>query len=132
MTAEAGHNNSQVLNEEALRAALECSWSIETSSRWMSNRPELGQCSVTALVVLELYGGTIEKTYVNGQAHFYNRIGGRRYDFTAAQFDKKPEYLDLTSDREEALADTSWEQLRALMSQVRAIIGPKLRANQSR
>ena len=61
---------------------LRRSWSIETSSRWQPGNPASGQCGVTALVVHDKFGGEILKTDVNGAWHFYNRIDGRRVDFT--------------------------------------------------
>ncbi|MBQ1500256.1 MAG: hypothetical protein IIZ38_18260 [Sphingomonas sp.] len=94
----------------ALQSALERAWSIETSSKWLSDNPARGQCSVTALVVQGMLGGEIVKTEVDGAWHFYNLIDGERYDFSASQFPQAVFYADLPSDRDEAFSDTSYEQ----------------------
>lgn len=93
---------------------LRASWSTETGRKWLPENPARGQCSVTALVVQDLLGGEVLKTGVNGQWHFYNRIGGRRWDMTMGQFDAPIGYDDLPATREEAMADTSPEKYRLL------------------
>lgn len=95
---------------ERLQSALTAAWSIKTSSRWQPDNPALGQCSVTALVVQDLLGGDILKTEIGSAWHFYNRIGGLRLDFSAAQFFSPVVYSDLDARRDEALADTSPQQ----------------------
>ena len=93
---------------------LKSAWSLETSSLWSPDSPARGQCGVTTLVAHDLFKGRILKTLLPAGPHFYNLIGGRRYDFTSIQFGSKIVYQDLASDREEAMADTSPEQYRAL------------------
>ena len=94
---------------------LALAWSAESSSLWSADMPARGQCSVTAIVVQRLHGGEILRTPTPAGPHFYNRIGGRRLDFTAGQFPEPPEYADLPSDAREALADTSPAQVEALL-----------------
>jgi hypothetical protein len=97
-------------------AALLGSWSIETSGNWLPDNPARGQCNVTALLINELFGGDILKTPLPEGDHFYNRIDGERLDLTASQFDAPIDYLDVASNRDEALAGTSlakYEKLRA-------------------
>jgi hypothetical protein len=94
---------------------LSRAWSRETSSTWTEGNPANGQCSVTALVVQDLLGGEILKTRVNGAWHFYNSIGGRRWDLTVSQFDTPIGYDDVPSSRQEALADTSRQKYAALV-----------------
>lgn len=79
---------------------LQC-WSSQTSSLSSKDNPAGGQCDVTAIVINEFFGGEILKTFVERQPHFYNRINGIRYDFTASQFQMIPKYLDLPANREE-------------------------------
>jgi hypothetical protein len=93
---------------------LPTAWSVRTASLWSPDDPARGQCSVTALVIQDLYGGTLLKTRVGHAWHFYNRIDGRRHDLTAGQFAEPIAYDDIGATREEALADTSPEQVRAL------------------
>lgn len=100
----------------ALREALETAWSIDTSTRWTKDVPARGQCGVTALVVNDLFGGDILKTPTPQGLHFYNRIAGQRVDLTAGQFDGPVSYEDFPASRDEAMADTSPAQYRALRS----------------
>jgi hypothetical protein len=97
-------------------AALEASWSEESSSQWSRGNPACGQCNVTALVLHERYGGEILKTRVSeGEGwHFYNRIGGKIYDFTASQFAAPVRYDDVAASQGDALAGTSVVQVTAL------------------
>ena len=97
-------------DEDAVRAALQRSWSRASSSLFTPESPAAGQCGVTALVLNDHFGGEILKTPVGGRPHFYNRIDGRRRDLTREQFGAPPEYLDLPSSRAEALADANEAQ----------------------
>ena len=110
------------MNDELLRkirCALERSWSNKTSVCYSTNAlPSYGQCAQTAIVIWENFGGEILKTDgwpPNGR-HFYNRIYGTRYDFTADQFEMldyshKVEYKDILSNAEEAEAETMAGQI---------------------
>lgn len=71
---------------DALASALLHAWSGKTSSLWSRENPARGQCSVTALVVQDLFGGFIVKTRLAAGMHFYNLIDGKRIDLTLAQF----------------------------------------------
>lgn len=104
----------EVARERKLREQLRSAWSIETSSKWRPDNPACGQCSVTALVLQDLLGGDILKTSVEGQWHFYNRIGGQRLDLTDTQFEQSLEYQDQPSSRSEAFEDTSAGQYEIL------------------
>ena len=99
---------------------LRAAWSTETSGKWRSDNPAAGQCSVTALVAQDELGGEILKTDVGGAWHFYNRIDGRRVDFTMGQFDSPIGYDDLPSNRQEAFDDTSVRQYELLRGLVRS------------
>ena len=89
-------------------------WSLDTSSKWSAARPALGQCSVTALVVQDVFGGALLKTQVGDDWHFYNLIDGCRFDLTAEQFERAILYDDLPASREDAFSDTSPRQYRSL------------------
>ena len=80
--------------------------------------PATGQCSVTALVVNDVFGGEILKTRTTLGVHFYNRIGDRRWDLTISQFRQPIPFEDLPATREEAMADTSPKQYEALRSRL--------------
>ena len=112
--------------EIAIRRALQDSWSDRTQSPFDPANPSYNQCSQTAIVVSESFGGEILKTEVRTKdgftySHFYNRIGGQRYDFTAAQFEpldycEKIEYHDAPSSVSEAQAGLQGLQLSNMRS----------------
>lgn len=99
---------------DAVQRALRKSWSPATARKWTRQNPASGQCSVTALLVHELFGGDLLKTPLPEGDHFYNWIGGQRYDFTEGQFGQPITYLDLPTDREEAEREATNAQLAAL------------------
>ena len=78
-----------------------------TSPLWLPENPARGQCNVTALAFYDRFGGEILKTPVESDWHFYNRVAGTTYDLSAEQFSVPPAYLDIPSDRDEALAGSS-------------------------
>ncbi|MDI3559042.1 hypothetical protein [Bradyrhizobium sp. Arg816] len=99
---------------DEVQHALRKAWSLSTSSQWTPDNPAAGQCNVTALLVHELYGGELLKTPLPAGDHFYNRIEGKRYDFTASQFDRPIAYVDLLTDRADAELGATSDQLAEL------------------
>lgn len=99
--------------------ALHKAWSLATASQWTANNPAAGQCNVTALLVHELFGGDLLKTPLPAGDHFYNRIEGRRYDFTARQFDQPINYMDVPTNRAEAGLGATSDQLAELRAAFR-------------
>lgn len=105
-----------------VRAALERSWSAETSVCFSRDAyPSYGQCGQTAIVIQETFGGEILRTtgWHGKGNHFYNRIAGERIDFTADQFSMPGysyalTYEDLPASAAEAEADTLPGQVGAL------------------
>lgn len=106
------------MSPEQLQTALFDAWSAQSSSKWRAENPALGQCGVTALVANDLFGGEILKTMLPEGAHFYNRLGNARHDFTAGQFANSIMYDDLPSSRAEAMTDTNQQQYDALRSRL--------------
>lgn len=99
--------------------ALEIAWSSESSSLWTADNPAAGQCGVTALVASDELGAEILKTRYGSIWHFYNRIGGKRHDFTESQFVEPIDYDDVPSTRDEAFADTNARQYAYLSNAVK-------------
>jgi hypothetical protein len=99
---------------DAVLRAIEAAWSRQSSTKWHPETPAAGQCSVTALLLLEMLGGRLLKTGIGDAWHFYNEVDGARIDLTASQFAAPIHYDDLDTDRIEALRDTSDAQLAAL------------------
>ncbi|MEE9454633.1 MAG: hypothetical protein V3V13_09670 [Paracoccaceae bacterium] len=105
-------------SQKQFQAALESSWSLQSSSLWQKGNPALGQCGVTALVAQDILGGEIIKTKYGDIWHFYNHINGEVIDFTRIQFDEPVHYTDLVSSRAEAFGDTDAQQYDYLSSAV--------------
>jgi len=100
--------------------SLKKCWSEKSSENWSEENPSRGQCSVTAIVIQDNFGGDIVKTLSKeGQWHYYNRINGISYDFTSDQFPEPLLYFDLPSNKIEALSDTSMEQYKYLSDKFR-------------
>lgn len=97
-----------------VQSALRKAWSLSTASQWTADNPAAGQCNVTSLLIHELFGGELLRTPLPAGDHFYNRIEGRRYDFTARQFDQPIVYVDLPTSRADAERGATSDQLAEL------------------
>jgi hypothetical protein len=112
-------NATNSWNPIALYHVLRASWSIETGRKWIPEnagarpmqryRPCRARCPG---------GGEILKTEIDGEWHFYNRIGRQRWDLTVSQFETPIGYDDLPATRDEAMAGTSPENYRARRDRV--------------
>lgn len=99
--------------DDVQRALLKA-WSLSTASQWTADNPAAGQCNVTSLLIHELFGGELLKTPLLAGDHFYNRIEGRRYDFTVSQFDEPIAYVDLPTSWADAERGATRDQLAEL------------------
>jgi len=69
------------------------SWSKETAypscqKDWSKEDPSYGQCAITAMLVNDMFGGSIHSIRVNGGGtHYFNKINGKYVDLTSEQFD---------------------------------------------
>lgn len=105
-----------IFEPESVARTLRRSWSKATATQWTEQNPAAGQCNVTAILIHELFGGEVLKTPLPGGDHFYNRVGGKRYDFTDSQFDQPIDYRDIPTtpaDAERGVADVELTALRA-------------------
>jgi hypothetical protein len=117
---------TMIFDPDEVQSALRKAWSLSTARQWTPENPAAGQCNVTALLIHELFGGDILKTSLPAGDHFYNQVGGRRYDFTASQFDQPIAYMDLPASRTDAergATDDELAQLRAAFSGARCQVG---------
>lgn len=70
----------------------EC-WCKETAypscqEEWLPNDSSYGQCAITAMLVYDMFGGTIHRVRVNGGGtHYFNKINGHYIDLTSEQFE---------------------------------------------
>lgn len=69
---------------------------------------------MTSLLIHELFGGDFLKTPLPAGDHFYNRIEGKRYDFTASQFDEPIAYMDVPASRADAALGATNDELAEL------------------
>lgn len=76
-----------------LYAVLRQSWQAETAYRscqaeWVPTDPSYGQCAITAMLVFDMFGGSIHRIRVSGGGtHYFNKIDGHYVDLTREQFD---------------------------------------------
>ena len=115
--------NSRFADPLDLYRAIRDVWSASTASppeSWSHDNPAKNHCSVTALIVQDVFGGEILKTRTSGGTHFYNSVGGRRWDLTVSQFSEPIPFEDVPSSREEALADCSPAKYRELAKKLAA------------
>lgn len=70
-------------------------WCAETCAprmreRWSTENPTLGQCSVTAFLVQDLFGGTVWGIPLgDGNYHCFNVVGECVFDLTSEQFGER-------------------------------------------
>lgn len=85
--------NSQLETIDDLYNILRESWCKETAypscqAEWVPNDPSYGQCAITAMLVYDMFGGTIHRIRVSGGGtHYFNKINGQYLDLTIEQFD---------------------------------------------
>lgn len=76
-----------------LYTILRKAWCKETAypscqAEWVPSDPSYGQCAITAMLVYDMFGGTIHRIRVNGGGtHYFNKIDGHYIDLTVEQFD---------------------------------------------
>lgn len=89
----ADHQSHRINTLDELYDVLLHCWSRETAypscqNEWVSNDPTYGQCAITAMLVCDMFGGTIHRIRVNGGGtHYFNKIDGHYLDLTRQQFD---------------------------------------------
>ncbi len=103
-----------MFDAKQVESVLRKSWSLKSARQWTSANPAAGQCNVTALLIYEFFGGELLKTRLPEGDHFYNRIGGHRYDFTESQFAQPIDYSDVSTTWAEAVSGTTEAELAAL------------------
>lgn len=94
-------NNKDLETLEDLYSVLRKSWCRDTAypscqMEWDESNPSYGQCAITAMLVHDMFGGTIHRIRPQGGGtHYFNKINGRYIDLTSEQFnlfDSVPEY----------------------------------------
>jgi len=93
-----------VINRRVVKEALKRSWELDNISDVSPGSPADSMSSETSRLIFDIFGGEILKTTGKKGWHFYNRINGRRLDFTRSVFGSFPKKLrmdDLPSSPEE-------------------------------
>lgn len=89
--------------------ALSEIWCRETCAprmraSWTEENPTLGQCSVTAFLAQDIFGGEVYALKTkSGDTHCFNVVNGRTFDLTSEQFGE---------EARELVYDTNWLQNR--------------------
>lgn len=74
-------------------------WCVETCAPrlrkdWTPENKTLGQCSITAFLVQDIFGGEVYAMPTdNGGLHCYNKVGDKVFDLTSEQFGDKANNL---------------------------------------
>ena len=81
-----------IVTPQSLYDALMQIWSAETCAprlreKWSAENPTLGQCSITAFLAQDIFGGRVYGILrPGGNYHCYNVIGDCVFDLTSEQF----------------------------------------------
>ncbi len=81
-----------VRNPRELYDLLSEVWCAQTCAprlreQWTKENKTLGQCSITAFLVQDIFGGKVYGIPLsNGNFHCYNVVDGRTFDLTSEQF----------------------------------------------
>lgn len=83
-------------------------WSRETCAprlreQWTEENPTLGQCSITAFLVQDLFGGKVYGIRrPGGNYHCYNDVNGCVFDLTSEQFAEEASELVYENNPEQS------------------------------
>jgi hypothetical protein len=96
-----------------LLEALSASWSRDTAYRtdqkdWTPDKKETGQCTITAMLVYDYFGGKIKRgtSKKYNILHYWNEIDGEKIDLTFNQFLGRKDdivFTDIITKPKEAL-----------------------------
>lgn len=90
--APANSAYSKIRNPRDLYDLLKNIWSAETCAprmrdRWSKENMTLGQCSITAFLAQDIFGGKVYGIQLkDGNFHCYNVVGDSAFDLTSEQF----------------------------------------------
>ena len=94
-------------------------WDRETCTprlrdEWTPDNPTLGQCSITAFLAQDIFGGQVYGLPLEGGGvHCFNLVGGCAFDLTSEQFEGKSlNYDDRVEQRREDHFARREKQLR--------------------
>ncbi len=74
-----------MINKALVKKALLCTLDQDkTPDPTRENYDDPGSCE-TSMLIFDIFGGEILKTHYKNGWHFYNRVNGRRFDFTGCK-----------------------------------------------
>ena len=99
-----------MINLKVVDKALKRSWTNELSSEYKD--------SLISVLIYDIFGGEILKTHRKKGWHFYNRIDGRRIDFTTpikSNYSKKNIFEDIPATPDETNYQTDQEDYSSFL-----------------
>jgi len=76
------------LYEALLKIWCEYSCAPRMRQNWSEENPTLGQCSITAFLAQDIFGGKVLGVQrPDGNFHCYNEVNGKIFDLTSEQFE---------------------------------------------
>jgi hypothetical protein len=93
-----------MFNRKVVQQALKKTWALDGNPGNKSVTHTDGLSSETSRLIYDIFGGDILKTHKKKDWHFYNRINGKRIDFTRSEMIKSFEnnrFEDLLSTPDE-------------------------------
>ena len=95
-----------ITSPQVLYDVLSGIWCADTCAprmrnEWSRENPTLGQCSITAFLVQDIFGGKVYGILRHGgNYHCYNEVGNAAFDLTSEQFGD--EVLDYSDNPEQS------------------------------
>lgn len=92
-----------MFNRKVVKKALMKTWALDGNPGDKSYKYPGGESSATSKLIYDVFGGEILKTHKKKDWHFYNRINGKRVDFTRSEMTKSGNnrFEDLPSNPDE-------------------------------
>ena len=121
--APAGERYFGIHSPDDLFAYLKKIWKKDTCAPrmrkdWSARNMTCGQCSVTAFLAREIFGGRVLAVVLeDGNKHCYNEVNGTIFDLTSDQFKGKSIAYDLKNEQNigDRLAVKEWATRYALL-----------------
>ena len=103
---------------EIFEVLLAC-WSKDTANKecldtFSRANPSVAQDDVTAMLLCDMFGGSIHSVEVEGRVHYFNKINGNYIDMTREQFEnsRTPVSYEPNIEIERKAFDENGEQKR--------------------